>query len=109
MLQSVLLIFIMVSKVALDSACDGESEDFDDKPNSVFLSQKSEYIPGVLGNYEPSDDSDKDEGPGCGGQPVRLSVTPGDMHKYGMSEAVSDLISLSRKIPDTRVTVLIGL
>ena len=109
MLQLVLLMYIMVSKVTPDSACDGESEDCDDKPNSVFLSQKSEYLPGVLGNYEPSDDRDPDsdqgEGPGAGGQPVHLSGKPGDMHKYGMSEAVSDLISLSRKIPDTRVTV----
>ena len=102
----------MVAKVTPDSdVCDGESEDCDDKPKSVFLTQKSEYIPRVQGNYEPSDnidhDSDHGEGPGAGGQPVLLSGAPGDMHKYGMSEAVSDLISLSRTIPDTRVPVKI--
>ena len=112
MLQSVLLIYLMVAKVTPDSdVCDGESEDCDDKPKSVFLTQKSEYIPRVQGNYEPSDnidhDSDHGEGPGAGGQPVLLSGAPGDMHKYGMSEAVSDLISLSRTIPDTRVPVKI--
>lgn len=112
MLPSVLFVFLMVANVVPDSdVCDGESEDCDDKPKSVFLSQKSEYISGVQGNYEPSDNidfnNDHGEGPGAGGQPVHLSGTPGDMNKYGMSEAVSDLISLSRNIPDTRVPVKI--
>ena len=110
-LNTVLIISLMASKVAPDPVCDGDegSQGCDDKPKSVFLSQKSEYIPGVQGNYEPSAESDRDygEGPGAGGQPVHLSGSSSDMLKYGMSETVSDLISLSRKVPDTRVTVKI--
>lgn len=108
MLNTVLTIFLMASKVASDPVCDGDvgSQSCDDKPKSIFQSQKSEYIPGVQGNYEPRTDSDSDhgEGPGAGGQPVHLSGSASDMLKYGMSETVSDLISLSRKVPDTRVT-----
>ena len=110
-LKTVLKIFLIASKVAPDPVCDGdaESEGCSDKPKSVFLSQKSEYIPGVQGNYELSAESDRDygEGPGAGGQPVHLSGSSSDMLKYGMSETVSDLISLSRKVPDTRVIVKI--
>ena len=108
MLNTVLTIFLMASKVASDPVCDEDvgSQSCDDKPKSIFQSQKSEYIPGVQGNYEPRTDSDSDhgEGPGAGGQPVHLSGSASDMLKYGMSETVSDLISLSRKVPDTRVT-----
>ena len=110
-LNTVFMISLIASKVASDPVCDGdeESEGCDDKPKSVFLSQKSEYIPGVQGNYEPIAESDRDygEGPGAGGQPVHLSGSSSDMLNYGMSETVSDLISLSRKVPDTRVIVKI--
>ena len=111
MLNIALTIFLMASKVASDPVCDGDvgSQSCDDRPKSIFQSQKSEYIPGVQGNFEPRTDSDSDhgEGPGAGGQPVHLSGSASDMLKYGMSETVSDLISLSRKVPDTRVTVKI--
>ena len=110
-LNTVFMISLIASKVASDPVCDGdeESEGCDDKPKSVFLSQKSEFIPGFQGNYEPIADSDRDygEGPGAGGQPVHLSGSSSDMLKYGMSETVSDLISLSRKVPNTRVIVKI--
>ena len=99
----------MIFKVTSDAVCDGDSEGCGAESESVLLSQKSQYIPGVIGNYEPSADSEDthDQGPGAGGEAVIIPRAGADLKRFGMSEAVSDLISLSRTIPDTRVRMRI--
>jgi hypothetical protein len=61
-----------------------------------------------LGNFEPEEEPIGD-GPGEGGKPYKLppdqqNLADESIGEYGMNMAVSNVISLERAIPDTRMS-----
>jgi len=77
-----------------------ESGSHNDRPVPFITMDK-------LGNFEPEEEPVGD-GPGDGGKPYKLPADKQNeadesIGEYGMNMAVSNVISLERPIPDTRM------